>query len=206
MYKPSIFVHPRTKIESLQINLFELPTLNDALRKCFVADYTGKDWFWHRFVWRLPRSVFAVFEYISVMLISLFKSPKESLQILRSKIATLISSRKIDTSPEFNKVKVRSCFPEKDVKNLAKLIRQYYSSCLWQKGDILLVDNMKVAHAGMPGAGPRLVRAMICNPLDIRYSHSAPGVLSCKKRTSETIGYYMTSGTCPAKIAETEYC
>ncbi len=43
--------------------------------------------------------------------------------------------------------RVGSCFNNKEVKELAKLIRIYYSSCLWKKGDILLIDNKKVMHA-----------------------------------------------------------
>src|SRR5262249_29053339 len=44
MYKPSIFVHPVTQKKSLQINFFSLPTLDHALRQCFLKDYQGKPW------------------------------------------------------------------------------------------------------------------------------------------------------------------
>ena len=50
-------------------------------------------------------------------------------------------------------------------------------------------------HAGMPGSGPRLVRAMICNPLTMNYSSIAPGTIDCSERPGETIGCYMTAGT-----------
>ena len=81
----------------------------------------------------------------------------------------------------------------KMLRGLAKLIRTYYSSCLWKKGDILLVDNKKVMHAGMPGSGPRLVRAIICNPLDMHYSFSDLSIINCKDRDGETIGFHMAS-------------
>ncbi len=73
-------------------------------------------------------------------------------------------------------------------------MRNYYSSCLWKKGDILLIDNKKVMHAGMPGMGPRVIRAMICNPLDINYSFAESGLLVAKERMTEAIGVAMAKG------------
>ena len=191
MYKPSVFYHPETNKPALQINFFELPTLNKEMRKCFIDDYQGKTWFWHRFVWYLPKFVFRTIEFIYVSIASLYYSPKESLQILKTKFKTYLANKKI-ASDSFNKTKVGSCFNETQVKHLAKQMRNYYSSILWKKGDIVLVDNRKVAHAGMPGAGPRLIRAMICNPLDVAYSFKEPGYINCKIRNSETMGFYVS--------------
>lgn len=189
MYKPSIFVHPLTQKKSLQINFFKVPKINVEMRKCFIKDYKGKDWFWHRFIWRLPTFVFDIVEFFAVMFISFFHSPKESFSILRSKLKVYKASRKINN---FNKTGVKSCFNNKEIKDITALLRDYYSSCIWKKGDILLVDNRKVTHAGMPGAGDRLIRAMICNPIEMSYSFSEPGYINCKARKTETIGFYMT--------------
>lgn len=194
MYKPNIFEHPLTKKKSLQINLFEIVSLNAEMRKCFMNDYKGKTWFWHRFVWKLPSSVLSVLEFVYIIFSSFFYSPKNSFEIVRSKFNTYTASIKKNNLPPFNDIKVGSCFNDQDVIELAKLIRNYYSSCLWKKGDILLIDNKKVMHAGMPGSGARLVRAMICNPLDMNYSFLKPGTIDCRERTSETIGFYMASG------------
>ena len=71
------------------------------------------------------------------------------------------------------------------------MMRNFYCSILWQKGDILLVDNRKVAHTGMPGSGPRLVRALISNPLQMKYSHAQPGCLHCQDSPKQSIGHYM---------------
>lgn len=190
LYKPSVFEHPITRKKSLQINLFELIPLNKAMRRYFINDYPGKTWFWHRLVWRLPDVVLKLLEFFYVMFASFFYSPKDSLNILRTKIRTYKASKKLNL-PQF--VKVGNCFEDKDIKKLAQLIRTHYSSCLWQKGDILLVDNRKLMHAGMPGAGPRLVRALIGNPLEMNYDAEAPGSIECKERDSETVGFYMTS-------------
>jgi hypothetical protein len=81
-------------------------------------------------------------------------------------------------------------------------MRKFYCSTIWQKGDILLVDNRKVAHTGMPGAGPRLVRALIANPLEMKYSHAEPGCFSCQDRATHSIGHYMAGGK--TKAAEIE--
>ena len=68
MYKPNIFEHPYTKKQSLQINLFEIAGLNEEMRACFMNDYKGKTWFWHRFVWRmLPASVLSILEFFYIM-------------------------------------------------------------------------------------------------------------------------------------------
>jgi hypothetical protein len=190
MYKPNIFEHPLTKKKSLQINLFEIASLNEEMRKCFMADYQGKIWFWHRFVWKLPKFFLKILEYTYLIFASLFFSPKNAFKNGYSKWKTYKASVHL---PSFNDTRVGSCFSEKEVKELAKLIRNYYSSCLWKKGDILLVDNKKVMHAGMPGSGPRLVRAMICNPLNMKYSSIESGAINCSDRTSESIGFYMAS-------------
>lgn len=61
-----------------------------------------------------------------------------------------------------------------------------------EKGDVLLIDNKKVMHAGMPGLGPRLIRAMICNPLAMDYYSSASGTLVATERETQTLGASMT--------------
>ena len=192
MYKPSIFEDALTKKKSLQINLFEIKSLNDELRKCFLPDYQGKMWFWHRVVWKLPSNVFSVIERISVALISFSYSPKDSIKILLSKIKAYRLSEIPGNLPEFNDVRVGHCFTDQDIKKLAVLMRDNYSSCLWKKGDLLLVDNKKVVHAGMPGSGPRLIRAIICNPIDMKYSYVDSGTLICRDRAGESVGFYIS--------------
>lgn len=191
MYKPSVFEDELTKKKSLQINFFEIKRLNDELRKCFLPDYKGKMWFWHRVVWKLPANVFSMIERISVALISFSYSPKDSIKIFQSKLKAYRLSKKPGNLPQFNDSKVGPCFSESDIKKLAFLMRDNYSSCLWKKGDLLLVDNKKVVHAGMPGSGPRLIRAIICNPIDMKYSYVDSGKLICRDRQGEGVGFYM---------------
>lgn len=194
MYKPNVFEHPQTKKKSLQINLFEIATLNEEMRKCFMKDYQGKQWFWHRLVWKLPIFVMKTLEYIYLIFASLFYSPRNAMKNLWSKFKTFKATFKKKNLPDFDDTRVGSCFTQQDIKQLAQLIRTYYSSCLWKQGDIMLIDNKKVMHAGMPGSGPRLIRAMICNPLQMNYSPMQGGTIDCKERTEESIGYYMAKG------------
>jgi hypothetical protein len=194
MYKPSVFEHPLTQEKALQLNLFQLPTLNSALRACFVNDYKGRDWFWHRFFWRLPNAVFNSIEFLAVVCIAFFHSPKNSYRMVRSKYATYLANKKIHA---FDTTSVGACFSKEEVKELAQVMRTYYSSCLWNKGDVLLVDNRKVMHAGMPGKGERVIRAMICNPLAMNYAPKEPGLIKAQDSPLSTIGDYMTKGIVP---------
>ncbi|TAL58807.1 MAG: hypothetical protein EPN84_12370, partial [Legionella sp.] len=193
MYKPNLFEHPQTKKKSLQINLFEIIGLNEEMRRCFMNDYQGKTWFWHRVVWRLPVWVLKVLETSYIMCASFFYSPKNALTILRNKINAKRVARNKPIPPTFNDKRVGSVFTKADVKELAQLIRKYYSSCLWQRGDVMLIDNRKIMHAGMPGSGPRLIRALICNPLEMSYSPSEQSTIDCRERVTETLGFLMAN-------------
>lgn len=201
MYKPSVFAHPVTQEKALQVNLFELPTLNKELRKCFMNDYQGRAWFWHRFFWKLPTSVFHVLESLALGSISLVKSPVHSYKFVQNQALALLAKRKIDLT-NHNKIKVGSCFNDQEIKELAQSIRSYYSSCLWKKGDIMLIDNRKVMHAGMPGMGPRSIRVIIGNPVDMRYTVKESGCIDSKERATETIGSCMASGSILSKAQD----
>jgi alpha-ketoglutarate-dependent taurine dioxygenase len=185
MYKPCVFIHPLTHEKALQINLFELPKLNAELRTCFINDYKGTNWFCHRVFWRLPAPVFNSLEVLAVMMIAFFHSPKNSFKILRAKYAQHLANLK---APSYNARTVGSCFSDHDTKALAQTMRTNYSSCIWKKGDILLIDNKKVMHAGMPGSGTRIIRAMICNPLALDYTSTKPGCIKPVERKPGALG------------------
>ena len=192
MYKPNVLTKEDTGEKSLHINLFEIYRLNAELRKCFMKDYAQKEWFWHRFVWKLPKFIFKSIKFIYIIFASFFHSPKDATGIFLSKVRVALAAKKTNPSSACHETRVGSCFTPEDVKHLAQLIRSEYCSCLWKKGDVLLIDNKQVMHAGMPGAGPRVVRAMICNPLKMNYSSSASGLLTGEERTTDSIGAHMT--------------
>lgn len=62
-----------------------------------------------------------------------------SYQIVRNKAIEFMAKIKTDLSG-FDVIKVGSCFNEPEVKELAELMRTNYSSCLWKKGDIMLIE------------------------------------------------------------------
>lgn len=197
MFKPNVFTHPDTNTQALQINFFEIAGLNEALRSCFMSDYAGKTWFWHRFVWRLPRWLLKCIERVYIVMASFLYSPSGSCKVFFNKIKTLYATLRHGNRAKLraqNK-RVGTCFSQQDISELAQRMRQYYCSCLWQPGDILLVDNLQVVHAGMPGAGQRTVRAMICNALEMDYNHGQSGLLNCKESPSDTIGKHMTDAS-----------
>jgi len=194
MYKPSVFTHPLTKEKALQINLFEIPTLNHYLRTYFKADYQGRNWFWHRFFWSLPAPLFNTIEFFAVAAISFFHSPKNAYKIMSNKLSGYFARKKTRLS---HLDRVGTCFTKEDTKKLAQAMRNQYSSCLWQKGDILLIDNRKVMHAGMPGKGSRIIRAMISNPVAMDYTFKETGVVYAENRTSHSVGECMSAAFLP---------
>jgi hypothetical protein len=84
---------------------------------------------------------------------------------------------------------VASAFTDGDLEVIVAAVRRRFSSFRWKRGDVLIIDNAKMAHAGMPGFGPRLVRAMQCNPMQVSYSPTAPGLWAVPESpVVETIG------------------
>jgi hypothetical protein len=82
-----------------------------------------------------------------------------------------------------------------DIQSLAQSIRRRYSAFKWKVGDLLVIDNLKMAHAGMPGYGPRMLRALICNPIRMRYDRDASGVHVVRAETEllESLGAQLFS-------------
>jgi hypothetical protein len=193
MFKPNVFIHPYTDSQALQINFFEIAGLNEALRECFMQDYAGKTWFWHRLIWRLPRWLLMCIERAYIIMASFLYSPRGSFNVFFNKIRSMVAAMRHGNRSilRAQTQRVGSCFTQQDVAELAQRMRQYYCSCLWKPGDVLLVDNLQVVHAGMPGAGQRTLRAMICNPLEMDYAYGQSGVLSCKERQIDTVGKHM---------------
>src|SRR5690606_18828045 len=101
MYKPHVLEHPLTREKALEINLFELPTLNYELRKCFMDDYQGKAWRWHRLFWKLPTPVFNSLEALAVMCIAFFNSPRNAYRMMCHQFSAFKAHQK-NKSVSFN--------------------------------------------------------------------------------------------------------
>ncbi len=149
--KPNVFDHPVTRIPALTANLhFEVKGLPAELNTIFRRRYTGWKWALHRFVWNHPG--FARF-------ITNSRKPP----------------RKRPASRPDPQAKVGSIFSGEDAKNLARIIEKHFHAHGWRAGDILVVDNLQIAHTGLPGLGPRLLRVLLTNPMRMDLSMTSPG-------------------------------
>ncbi len=203
MYKPNVLQDAATGEKSLQINLFEIYRLNANLRKIFMQDYAGKPWFWHRFVWKLPKYLYKTIKFCFIHVTAFSYSPKAAIAQWGSQLRAKLAEKHNGLNKTLLEQRVGSCFTQEDVKQLAQLMRAEYCSSIWQQGDILIVDNKQVAHAGMPGSGDRLIRAMICNPLTMTYTKDAPGVFVCEERAHGEIGAQLNNEAADNQLTNT---
>lgn len=173
MYKPSVTEHPTTHEKAISIHSageLDGHGLSQQLINEFSSDYSSIKWLLHRVVWNTPfirRNLFILshpivyFTYGSKLMGRYFSSSKYPIP-----------------SSETNSLRVGNVFSKGDIKLMAKLIRRYHSSFLWQRGDFIVIDNLKLAHAGMPGLGPRSIKVLMCNPLAMSYNKNSSGL--CK--------------------------
>jgi hypothetical protein len=86
-------------------------------------------------------------------------------------------------------VSVAQSLTIEELELIAYLARKYYSAFHWRQGDILIIDNLKMAHAGMPGFGDRDLKVMICNPMTMPCSPNAAGIYApSADEVGETLG------------------
>lgn len=188
MHKPSVFTHPVTGKKIVQANLCaEIPALNDRVLRHFIRDYRGFRWMMHRMAWKYIG--YQRLRQWSLMLPALTRHPINFFK-MRKEIRQRMKQYSANSLPRINSV-----FNEADIKTLASAMRESYASFLWQKGDVLLVDNLQVAHAGMPGKTtkkhPRNIRAMLCNPFKMPYTPSALGLQEKGELLAATLGETM---------------
>lgn len=167
MFKPSVISHPLTGERCLMINIsgaLEVYGLKDLLVEAFWPDYCGWRWWLHRLCWRHPW-------------IPLFpgRMRRFFFQAIRPRIRRRSKPNQISFASE-HLARVGSAFTPEDVNILASAMRRRYSSFLWKRGDILIIDNIKMAHAGMPGLGYRELRVLLCSPMALDYSQCASGL------------------------------
>ncbi|UUM20785.1 TauD/TfdA family dioxygenase [Mycoavidus sp. SF9855] len=178
MYKPSVTEHPTTHEKALAIHFggeLNGHGLSPELIKAFAPDYSSFKWCLHRAVWSMPylrRNLFMLrhpivyFRDGPSLMGRIFESPN-----------------KIIPNSETDGLRVGHAFTKEDIKLLANLTRRYYSSFLWQKGDFIIIDNLKLAHAGMPGLGSRIIKVLMCNPLSMTYRKESSGL--CKPKNDQ---------------------
>lgn len=182
IFKPSVVKHPVTNESVLLVNTAQLNGfgLAPALIRVFMTDYSRLCWLVHRVSWR--------YQWVG-LLASALEEPRAALRIIHLLLANRRARQggTTATSPS-SELRIGQMFSVEEIQLLAQLMRKRFSSFLWKKGDILIVDNLKMAHTGMPGFGPRDLKAMICNPLPFPLG-PGPGIYMPRAHeTCETLG------------------
>lgn len=181
IYKPSVIEHPTTHERALVMNISgELNRVGfkTATDKAFAADYAGIPWLLHRVYWRHPQAMWNI-----RLTVKLFVSPRRAWPFVAIKVDRVFRRfplfRKFRPAPPGGPAqgdpRVGELFDSQDLELVAHAMRRRYSSFTWKRGDVLVIDNLKVAHAGMPGFGPRNLKALICNCMSVPYADESSG-------------------------------
>lgn len=178
IYKPSVIEHPATHERALAINESgELGRLGLArhLAEAFAADYAGWPWSIHRFHWKRPSAI-----TYAQLIGGLCTKPRQAgprlWGTLRRSFRKPRANAAAKPNPNAEQARVGDLFTEPEIATLAQAMRRHYSAFTWKRGDLCIIDNVKMAHAGMPGFGPRNLKALICNCMTLPFAAGAPGV------------------------------
>jgi hypothetical protein len=162
IFKPSVLEHPVTKRAALSVNLsLELQGFASEIHRLFASDYSVPGWSLHRFMWSH---------------IALLMAIRNAGVLVLGRLRALLR-RSALTAPPFASsaaanlsvfARLGSAFSADDVRTLTGLVRKYFTNVRWHAGDVMLLDNLRVAHTGMPGFGPRELRALLLNPIFAR--------------------------------------
>jgi alpha-ketoglutarate-dependent taurine dioxygenase len=190
LYKPSVVQHPITKERALVINIsaeLNRKGLQSEVYKAFLPDYVGGRWIVHRLRWRFP--------LIGMLHDEVAMCVRRPIRYLRRAFYSAPGRPMPPENEPFDKRVDEAFTTREDIQSLAQSIRRRYSAFKWKVGDLLVIDNLKMAHAGMPGYGPRMLRALICNPIRMRYDRDASGVHVVRAETEllESLGAQLFS-------------
>jgi alpha-ketoglutarate-dependent taurine dioxygenase len=173
LYKPSVLIHSLTGEPALSISWRPLVRLGywPAIRQAFRTDYLGKQWSMHKLLWNYP-----TLQYL-VPSMSLIRGPRIALRNVAKELFGTVREGLGWQGPYEGPAdsRVDSALAAGDLEIIVAALRRRFASFRWQRGDVLIVDNAKMAHAGMPGFGPRRLRALLCNPMAIPYAPDSPG-------------------------------
>lgn len=174
-HKPFVARHPLSGELSLMCNLSgELGSIGLAreLHKAFLPDYRGLRWLPHRALWRAVLTLDAVLH------------PRTAWPALDALLQRL--QREPKREPVDAKW-LRNVASSRHMSRVARSLRKNFACFRWQTGDLLLIDNIRVAHSGMPGFGARELRALIATPIDMPLSPQGPGVFDAAPSERPTL-------------------
>lgn len=159
IYKPSVVQHPLTHERALLVALGYISPIQKPVLDAFLTDYAGPRWLMHRLFWKAPWLAFV--------------GARMSYGRLHQPGAIYVTKM---PPPVSDARPLTAIFSHEEVRILAAIIRHRFSSFLWKQGDILILDNLKVAHNGMAGLGKRELKVIMCNPVPLPSSSTSPGL------------------------------
>lgn len=171
--KPSVYRHPYTNRPSLQVNLsVEVGKVDELALAHFSQAYRSLKWCVHRLAWK-HKQFRLLLSYLS-HLPRAFRHPELFGSFIMTPLrrwAKRVWQRQPQPQPQQKEptapagLRLKEILEPRHVRALADALWRHSSAFTWQPGDVLLVDNLQMLHAGMPGFGPRVLRVMLCNPL-----------------------------------------
>jgi alpha-ketoglutarate-dependent taurine dioxygenase len=188
MYKPVVLQHPVDGERTLAFNDQELRhDFGQALKREFIADFDGWRWGLHRAAWRSEKltrliTVFDMALTAPSLVINRFRaSPSDARDLIQQRLWNRQGGCGMG-------MRLGDVLTAEQTREFAALLRAHFCSFRWKRGDVLFVDNLKMAHAGMPGLGPRRLRALICSPMRLPYSRSNTGSYRCSDLLPSSLG------------------
>jgi alpha-ketoglutarate-dependent taurine dioxygenase len=172
MFKPTVFEDATNGERGINLHFhgeLRRQGLESEVRSLFANDYRGFKWFLHRLAWKYPSLIFLG------QADSLVRSPGFALRALWQ----MVSPQKRPDSPGVPSRygdRAGKAFEGEDIRSVARALRENFYSFEWRSGDVLILDNMRTAHTGMPGRGPRSLKALISNPIEVKYRNEGSGV------------------------------
>ncbi len=175
--KPSVLCHPHTGRPSLQVNLSQ-ELKNLECERHFLPSYSGTKWALHRLAWRRPR-VLRALTYIAHLSRGM-RHPSLFWQFVLAPLGRrLVTPSRKRQPPKPANVnapvipRIGQRLNLEDQKLLGRTVWEHSSVFTWQPGDVLIVDNLQMHHAGMPGFGPRDIKVVLSNPIAVAPRSSA---------------------------------
>jgi hypothetical protein len=166
-YKPSVLRHPHTKECSLQVHLSnEVHGLAKRVVSQWHPRYVGLKWALHRAAWKRPRVLALLTNVTSVP--KLLMHPRAAVKtFVAPRVRRLVRRSGIEARPLNRPVarKIGQELDQEDVRLLADAISKHSGVFTWKTGDLLIVDNLQMLHAGMPGLGPRNIKVALGDPV-----------------------------------------
>ncbi len=157
LFKQSVLRHPVTGKSALQMNLKDIRAAQVLLKDLVMPYYSGPSWWMHRKAWS-NRKVFNVLTSLDAMILKVAGTNHE-----------LQADRLYPAPKDFEQLAIGKRFNEDEAKLLALSMLENFTISPYRNGDILAFDNTQVAHAGMPGLGPREIRVIMANTLQLEH-------------------------------------